>query len=154
MSRLRHWIPAVLFAALIWSFSTEGFGSEHTSRIILPLLRLLLPFASADTLDNIHFAIRKTAHVSEYFVFSLLLFRAVRGAGRGWKLDWALLALAIATAYACSDEFHQIFVPGRGASVHDVLIDMAGASLAQVILWWLLVKRKSQPSADVAPQSP
>ena len=32
--------------------------------------------------------------------------------------------------YACTDEFHQSFVPGRVAAVHDVLIDSAGAWLA------------------------
>jgi VanZ family protein len=143
MSRIRPWIPVVLFAAVIWTASTETFGSAHTSQIIVPILRWLLPFASPITLDNIHFAIRKSAHVSEYFVFSVLLFRAVRGARRGWRLEWGLGALAIAAAFACSDEFHQIFVPGRGASVHDVLI-----------LWWLLAKRISQASADVAPEAP
>jgi len=142
-----------LVAALIWSFSTQWFSSSHTSLIIIPLLRWLLPHASVATIDGIHLAIRKTAHVGEYFIFSLLLFRAVRGPERGWRFQWAMAALAIAALYACTDEFHQIFVPGRGASVVDVLIDAAGSSLAQVVIWWLMVKLGNQTSADVAPQS-
>lgn len=40
-----------------------------------------------------------------------------------------LLALVIYIIYAVSDEFHQLFVPGRGAQLKDVLIDCAGAAI-------------------------
>ena len=29
--------------------------------------------------------------------------------------------------YAVTDEYHQMFIPGRGSSVSDVLIDFGGA---------------------------
>jgi VanZ family protein len=38
-----------------------------------------------------------------------------------------LIALGVCMLYAASDEVHQIFIPGRGAQVKDVLIDSAGA---------------------------
>ena len=37
------------------------------------------------------------------------------------------LSLLVCVLYAISDEVHQLFVPGRGAQVKDVLIDSAGA---------------------------
>ena len=89
--------------------------------------------------------IRKCAHIVEYFIFSVLLWLSIRTPGEPWRFRWALLAVALATAYAATDEFHQIFVPGRGASVHDVMIDACGATLAQIIIWlWM---RRSEKSA-------
>jgi VanZ family protein len=37
------------------------------------------------------------------------------------------LSLAICIIYAVSDELHQLFVPGRGCQLKDVIIDTAGA---------------------------
>ncbi len=79
--------------------------------------------------------IRKAAHVVEYFLFSFLLFRVIRGKGRGWQLRWAIAALAIAAGYSAFDEFHQSFVPSRTASPWDSGIDTFGAAAGQVALW-------------------
>lgn len=43
-------------------------------------------------------------------------------------------AIGITTAYGVLDEFHQSFVPGRDASVLDVLADFVGAALAVLII--------------------
>ncbi len=130
----RRWLPVIGWAALIWIFSTSWFTSEDSSRWILPILRWLLPSASLATLIAFHNLIRKTAHVVEYFIFSLLNLRAIRGERRGARLGWALAALAVVGAYAALDEFHQSFVPGRTASPWDVLLDTSGGVLAQALV--------------------
>jgi VanZ family protein len=127
------------------------FSSEHTSRIISPLLRGLLPYATAATLELIHFAIRKSAYFREYFVFSLLLLRAVRGKHRGWMLRWALSALVIAAVISMLDEFHQSFVPSRTASVWDSLLDTFGAAAAQLAVWTWLRSRSTASSPRLSP---
>lgn len=38
-----------------------------------------------------------------------------------------LIAISIAVIFAISDEVHQLFVPGRGGQIKDVIIDSAGA---------------------------
>ncbi|MDI1321017.1 MAG: VanZ family protein, partial [bacterium] len=43
------------------------------------------------------------------------------------------LALLLAAVYAATDEFHQSFVPGRTASLGDVLIDITGAFVALAV---------------------
>lgn len=48
-----------------------------------------------------------------------------------------LLALATCIVYAVSDEIHQLFVPGRGAQVKDVMIDSTGAFAGIIIYSWL-----------------
>src|ERR1019366_1485473 len=144
MRWLKAWLPAIVWAGVISWASTDGFSSSHTSGFILPILHWLFPRASAEILDRLHFFIRKTAHFAEYFVFSLFLFRALRGEHRGWQLRWAIVALAIAAGYSVLDEFHQSFVSSRTASPWDSLIDTSGAATAQVLLWvwfWFRARR-------------
>jgi VanZ family protein len=89
-----------------------------------------------------HFLVRKSAHFTEYFFFGLLLFRGVRGENDGWKLRWAVCALAIAAGYSALDEFHQSFVPSRTASPWDSLLDTVGATAGQIVLsLWCRVNR-------------
>ncbi len=134
-SSLRRWLPAVAWAACIFVASTGTFTSDNTSRIIIPILRWLLPHAQLETLEFLHAVIRKLAHFAEYFIFSVLVFDAFSGPQRRWQLRWALLTLAIVAAYSATDEFHQVFVHGRHASPWDSLLDTFGAIVAQVVVW-------------------
>lgn len=140
MSWLKRWWPAIVWAIAISGFSTGAFTSENTSRFIIPVLRFLLPHASADTLAFLHHIIRKCAHFTEYFIFSLLILRGFRAAEKGTRLRWALLTVLIVAGYASLDEFHQSFVPGRTPAVTDVLIDTIGGAAAQFAAWlWMLL---------------
>jgi VanZ family protein len=154
--RLKQWLPAIAWAILISWASTDTFSAAHTSLIFLPVLHWLFPHASAETIERMHFFIRKSAHFTEYFVFSCLLWRSVRGEHRGWQFRWAIAALAIAAGYSALDEFHQSFVPSRTASPWDSLLDTTGAAAAQIVVWcWfrLLARRSvitSQNAGKVA----
>lgn len=46
--------------------------------------------------------------------------------------------------YAVTDEFHQLFVLGRGAQVKDVLIDLVGATTGITIASLIGMIRKSR----------
>jgi VanZ family protein len=129
----------------MFNFSRDSFSKEHTAPFIDPILRWFCPQASADTIDTLHEFIRKCAHVFEYSVLSVLLFRAVRAPAKGWTVRWAGMALLLAALFAASDEFHQTFVPSRGASIWDVLLDTSAAAAVQLILWlWLRRSATSQ----------
>jgi VanZ family protein len=84
--------------------------------------------------------------VFEYSVLSVLLFRAVRAPAQGWNIRWAATALFLAAVFAAFDEFHQTFVPSRGPSVWDVLLDTAAAAAVQLILWLWLRRRAPSPA--------
>jgi len=90
--------------------------------------------------------VRKCAHMTEYAVFALLLWRALRkpmkNDPRPWIWREARLALLMVALYAASDEFHQMFVPERTARVTDVLIDTAGGAASLLALWLLGRRRK------------
>ena len=120
---------------MMFVLSTDSFSSEHTSRIIEPILRWFLPGTSAASLYFIHHVVRKCAHFAEYFIFFLLLYRGLRGIGRGWQLAPAVLAWFIASGYSALDEIHQSFVASRGASPWDSLLDSASALAAVVMLF-------------------
>jgi len=102
---LTHWLPVLLWAALIFALSS------------IPHLGTGL-----GTWDLI---LRKCAHTAEYAVLAFLLARAV---GREAP------ALALGILYAASDEFHQAFVRGRHASPIDVAIDTVGL-LIGLLAW-------------------
>ena len=133
--RFKDWLPAIVWACVISSLSTDAFSADHTGRFIIPVLRWVFPHASEPSILLMHALIRKSAHFVEYFIFSIFLTRGFRGQERGWKLRWAVWALAVAAGYAALDEFHQWFVPGRTASPWDALLDATGAAVAQIVLW-------------------
>ncbi len=136
MRRLLGWAPAIAWAVLIWTFSSHRFSAESTGHWLFPLLHWLLPSASRETLEQLHWLLRKTGHVVEYFVFALLVARGVRGQASGWQDRWVGWTLAIVFLYAALDEWHQSFVPTRTASVADVALDSVGGAAAIALLWW------------------
>jgi VanZ family protein len=148
MRWLARWWPVIVWAAVIFTFSTHWFTGANTSRIIIPILKFFFPHASAHFLMRANFFIRKSGHVTEYFIFSLLLLRTIRGERSGWQLAWALAAVLIVFGYACTDELHQRFVPGRGSEFSDVLLDTSAGALAQILAgaWISIRKKRSSPS--------
>lgn len=73
--------------------------------------------------------LRKIAHFTEFAALGLLL---------GWlfgmlrkKLSWPIL---FGVAAACVDETIQMFVPGRGPGLRDVLIDSCGVLVGVLLL--------------------
>jgi VanZ family protein len=125
-SKLAEWIPIILWAAVIFIFSTSGFSAANTSRVIIPMLKWMFPAASSASLFVASALIRKAAHFTEYAIFFWLL---IRGPLEGRPV----LAMALCVAYALTDEGHQIFVAGRGASLYDVALDSTGAMFSSFL---------------------
>ncbi len=130
----KHWLPVIVWMGFIFAMSTSLGSSEHTSRIIEPLLRWLNPQIRPETVDLVHTVVRKGGHLTEYAVLALLLLRALKKSqpARG-HLKAAGIALLVAAAYAATDEYHQTFVPGRTPSPYDVMIDATGAFAALTV---------------------
>lgn len=76
------------------------------------------------------YVLRKAAHLAVYAVLAALLWRAGRGALSLTGRTLFAFAFSLAVLYAFSDEWHQSFVPGRGASALDLALDAAGAFAA------------------------
>ncbi len=134
MGKFKYWLPVILAMVFIYWMSSDLFSAKTTSRIIEPIIRFIAPHLSRKEILKIHGVIRKCAHVTEYLVFGILLFRAFRAGSheRHW-VRWGLSSLAVVVLYSASDELHQLFVLTRTASLADVGIDTAGGLLAQCV---------------------
>jgi VanZ family protein len=136
---VRHWLPVLVWMWIIFSASGDRQSMQHSSRIIEPVVRWLLPHLSDDAVRAIVLLARKCAHLAEFAVLALLLWRALRKAAdpgnASWRWSEASLALALVALYAASDELHQAFVPPRQGCVGDVLLDTTGAALGLLCLW-------------------
>lgn len=140
---VRAWWPAMAWAGVIFSLSTDTFSAEKTRSILEPILRWLIPAMTKELFETIHYVIRKVAHFTEYFVFYLFIYRGVRAGRGGWRWTWGIVALFSAAGYSILDEIHQAFVASRTASAYDSLLDSAGAFVAFVALWqWFRRLRK------------
>ena len=99
-------MAGVLWAVLISAFST---GRSPTSTLPGHHSDSALVFPARFPLHLLHMHpfIRKSAHFMEYFVFSLLILRAIRPAG-GMAIDLGVGAMVIVAGYAALDEFPSI----------------------------------------------
>ena len=108
---LRLWAPVVLWAAVIFAFSSvPDLGTG---------------------LGTWDLVLRKLAHAAEFALLGALLLRALAA---------ERTALALGIGYAVTDELHQHFVPGRLGSAYDVVIDAVGVAIG-VALWRRLRSR-------------
>lgn len=102
---LWSWGPVVLWMAVTFVVSHQPV--------------VVIPFGAPDY----------AAHAVNYGVMAALFVWALAG-GEWSKMAAPLIlpAVVLAVLYGISDEFHQSFIPGRDASVRDVLADAAGAA--------------------------
>lgn len=123
-----RWLPALLWLALIHAVSSRA----------VPDLPSFLPEG-----------VDKIAHVCEFFLLAALLWRPLRHWAPLWPemkaAAWIFLFIAL---NGILDEFHQIFVPGREASIGDVAADLAGGVMA--LIWALHREKRLFPEAKPA----
>ena len=135
---LKYWLTVLIWMAVIFAASSDAHSFEHSSRILAPLLRWLFPQISEETVHLVVFLARKCAHLAEYAVLALLVWRALNQSKNNltpWSWPKVGGTLLIVFLYAASDEFHQIFVPTRTPAIHDVVIDTIGGAAALLALW-------------------
>ncbi len=115
-NRRLAWLALVLWMGLIFFLSS----------------RPDLPKAAEPWLELLS---KKTAHFLAYATLAVLAHHALRLTWPQWTpRRHVLAALVIAVLYACSDEFHQSFVPNRNAALTDVMIDTLGASVGLLLV--------------------
>lgn len=104
--------------------------SLHVGRLVcsvfVPHYHRMSPDKQTALAKKIDHPVRKTAHATEYAILGILLCQAVPGCRY-------LVALILSAAYAASDEFHQLFVPGRSGQITDVMIDTCGAAAGLLV---------------------
>ena len=66
-------VAAVVWALVIFSLSTGGFGPSFTGRVLAGAFGLFHLTISKAGFEVLHFCVRKAAHLAEYAVFAVLL---------------------------------------------------------------------------------
>lgn len=146
-------IASLMWMIMIFCFSSRT-GVESTgdsNRIGMLIGKTIVPGfeqwgegKQQQFAEQIDYPIRKTAHAMEYAVLGIFLTCAYVDINtisrRKWFIPWL-----IGTVYAVSDEFHQLFVPGRSGQVTDVLLDSSGVLVGVLCTCFIikLVKKRS-----------
>jgi hypothetical protein len=109
---LVYWLPVLAYATAVLVVGSQAG------------LQAPLPFLGAD----------KVYHVVEYAGLGFFLARALRASLRvRWPLTAAIMAIVLGGLIGVADEVHQRWVPGRESSPLDLMADLAGLVLAQVL---------------------
>lgn len=145
----KFFLPALLIFQMIFIFTMSSFGhtsSDAQSNLFVDFIAQNFPHVRHGLENNLIslitliFLVRKTAHFIEYAILGSLFFLNLKS----WQKPKnstsmnMLLSLIFSFLYACTDELHQIFVPGRSAQFRDVLIDTLGASFGALITYLII----------------
>lgn len=134
---VKAWLPVVAMCVVIFLFSQDANSGRHSQDV----LGWLLSLVGMDTHHRVYQLdgpFRKCAHVLVYFILGALTYRGFSMGQRRFSGRAAWRALVFSALYAASDEYHQRFIPGRGPSPRDVMLDTSAAVLALVVIWlWM-----------------
>jgi len=131
-----RWGITIVWTALIFTLSTETYSSSFSALLLRDFLDLVRVTVSPATFEVLHHLVRKSAHVTEYAIFGLLLYHCLLRSNRtDWRPLLGAWSVLIAAAYSLTDEFHQFFVSGRTASLWDCGIDTMGAALGMLVVY-------------------
>ena len=178
---LKIWSPTLILMLIIFTFSNfEASTSDRQSGFIISVLKIVFPDLTNSSLLVV--IVRKLAHFSEYALLSFFTARALRLSfcdaklfsyitklsGFNSKLSrfraglssdnikkCVIFSILFCALYACTDEFHQIFISGRSGELKDVALDTIGATFGTLI-YSIFVKfmTKTHAPSSQKPNSP
>lgn len=131
--RVIFWTLSIFTMFFIFLMShKDATTSNSLSVTLVNLCGFLGLDVTSSNFDIIHTLIRKLGHISEFFFLAFCLYNALI-CDFTFKKS-VFLAFIISFLYAISDEFHQLFIPGRCGNITDVMIDSLGMLLFISIL--------------------
>lgn len=108
--------------------SSKGIIGTTIKNIFITVNNPLSESELANITENLNYPLRKLMHITEYFILTILVIRALLANNVTGKKLFAL-SFIIPYLYSCTDEFHQTFV-GRTGQFTDTLIDSIGIIIA------------------------
>jgi VanZ family protein len=139
-----NWFLVIGWMIVIFVFSSQaGDVSNENNKFVIYVFNLFGMDLNSILGTLSDFIVRKAAHFTEYFVLYILLYRAINTKRNG-DIKGFIWPILIVFLYACTDEFHQAFVPGRGPLFRDVLVDTSGG-LTAFLVTYICVTLKKRP---------
>ena len=139
-------VLVIAWMGLIFSFSSDN-GSVSTKKSDSFILSIVEFFYNRELSANekdewttyLVKPVRKGAHLFVYLILGILICNfLLEYVDISKKL--VFISILVSFIYACSDEVHQLLVPGRSGQISDVLLDTAGASIGIIIFTFILRK--------------
>lgn len=120
-----YWLLLIIWMCVIFIMSNQPASiSDSQSGVVIKLLSSIGIDMNSIFGQLANFVIRKCAHFMEYMILSLLIFNVV---SLYFNMDKVIIiTIILVFVYACTDEIHQLFVPGREGAIRDVAIDTLG----------------------------
>lgn len=145
MKRVILFILIILMMVLIFKFSSSN-GEDSTKQsmgLIGKTIGVIAEIINPDIIEEeklvlyekYHVPVRKLAHISEYFILCLLVCMFLCTYNISYK-KIIVYSFIFCFLYACSDEVHQLYVPGRSGNIKDVFIDSIGISFVLVVYYF------------------
>jgi hypothetical protein len=144
------WLLVTSWAAIVWWLGSDQFSAGTTSRWLWPLIQWLWPSGGLEQKAALLMTIRKLAHPTVYAVLAGLALRAALVSGVSGWMRGAAIALAIAVSLAGLDELRQSQTRSRTGAASDVVLDVAGASVALAALGYVRRRRGVAPAVGGA----
>ena len=128
------WILLLFWMSLIFFMSNQPADiSDGQSDLVIKVFSYI-GIELDDYFGNLaSFVVRKGAHFTEYFILYLLSYNLNKNY---FSKDAKLFSIIFVFLYACSDELHQFFIPGREMHIRDVIIDTSGGLFGYLILFF------------------
>lgn len=140
-----------LWLFVIFLFSCESAtdstktSKSFTKQVIIVVEKItkvdLNEIGKNKMIDKTFKVVRKFAHFFEYFVLAILLMFVFKYYLEV-NIKLVVIVCCIGFLYSITDEFHQLFVPGRTGRVADVLVDFLGTSLGSFSYYFICYKGK------------
>ena len=131
MKKVLSIILVVIWMGIIFCFSNQT--ADDSTKISDGFITTIINFFVNDDLscdekesllEKYSFYVRKIAHFTLYFGLGILILNLLYQYNLKNK---TLIGVIICIIYSCSDEFHQLFIPGRSGEFRDVFIDSIGS---------------------------
>ncbi|EQB4340092.1 VanZ family protein [Clostridium botulinum] len=132
--KLAYFIPSFIWMVIIFTFSNQPGESSNKNNFFVAdvLTKGKIDLFKHIDYNFFNFLIRKAAHITEYFILFMLLYYAFK---KTFYKNLKIKAAIITILYACTDELHQLFIPGREGKIRDVLIDSIGVFIGVFFIY-------------------
>ena len=136
----------IMFTIFKFSSERDTVSTKRSDGIIISTCEFVLGRQLSEKEKEIYLEkyvvyVRKTAHFTLYFLLGLTYISLLKEFNLNDK-KLLIYTIIFVFIYACSDEIHQLFVPGRSGEILDVLIDTTGGILSSFIYTSFRVRRR------------
>lgn len=139
--KIYPWTLIIMWMLLIFYFSHQPVAksnnlSKGITKAILDTVEKV-DSGKEFNINRFNHILRKNTHLFVYLILGILVSNGLKSINI-YGLKNIAISLTICVLYAISDEIHQLFVPGRGGQIKDVIIDSSGAVIGILAYNWKL----------------